>query len=124
MATLIHLTEPKLIIEVAVFPSPCHAMALIALARRTGRQLERRICHTDGKCAASEGVSAPRIRRIRRMTLSCVGRWGCRAKIICVDTWLGTSTDLKSQRLPLKNGRIVRTPIALNPRRTPSSASF
>lgn len=30
--------------------------------------------------------------------------WGCRTKLICCDTWLGTSTDLKSGRLTLQNG--------------------
>jgi predicted O-methyltransferase YrrM len=30
--------------------------------------------------------------------------WGCSTKILCVDTWLGTSTDLKANRRALKNG--------------------
>ncbi|EKX47310.1 hypothetical protein GUITHDRAFT_162687 [Guillardia theta CCMP2712] len=65
MASLIHLTQPKLIIEVGSW----------------------------------KGGSAIQMGSVLRAK-----GWGCRTKIICVDTWLGTSTDLKSQRLPLKNG--------------------
>ena len=30
--------------------------------------------------------------------------WGCATKILCVDTWLGTATDLKANRRALRNG--------------------
>ena len=70
--------------------------------------------HDQGMMAALIHVLAPRLiievgshkggSAIQMASVVKRRGWGCRTKILCVDTWLGTSTDLKASRRPVKNG--------------------
>jgi len=63
MALLVHVTRPRLIIEVGSWKGGS-AIQMGSVVRKRG--------------------------------------WGCKTKIVCVDTWLGTATDMLMQRLPVR----------------------
>jgi hypothetical protein len=63
MAVLVHVTRPRLIIEVGSWKGGS-AIQMGSVVRKRG--------------------------------------WGCKTKIVCVDTWLGTATDMLMQSLPVR----------------------